>query len=231
VLGKRTVALFVVIAAVGSSCPAADYYFFFTTTNKVSLSQPETTLTLWAAFDPELYAFAGSHTSILGFPDAGGFSDPTVLLLQDYYCDPGAVSPGGDSILDISFLQLHNLGGLYAQTDNPIALWSATWSSTDFTPREVAIATQTTDFRVYYTDIGVSKDYYGDDFAEAQGFISVGYDGCYPDFTADGLLDLFDFLAYFNAFNAQDPGADCDRNGDLDLFDFLCFTNTFNEGC
>jgi hypothetical protein len=55
--------------------------------------------------------------------------------------------------------------------------------------------------------------------------------GCYPDFTGDGVLDLFDFLGYVNAFNDQDPGADCDGSGGLDLFDFLCFTNAFNAGC
>jgi len=54
---------------------------------------------------------------------------------------------------------------------------------------------------------------------------------CYPDFTGDGVLDLFDFLAYVNAFNAANPGADCDKNGGLDLFDFLCFVNAFNAGC
>jgi hypothetical protein len=54
---------------------------------------------------------------------------------------------------------------------------------------------------------------------------------CYPDFTRDGTLDLFDFLGYVNAFNAGDDLADCDGNGSLDLFDFLCFVNAFNEGC
>ncbi len=54
---------------------------------------------------------------------------------------------------------------------------------------------------------------------------------CYPDFMLDGQLDLFDFLAYVNAFNAADMQADCDGNGALDLFDFLCFVNAFNQGC
>jgi hypothetical protein len=54
---------------------------------------------------------------------------------------------------------------------------------------------------------------------------------CYPDFTGDGVLDLFDFLDYVNAFNAGEDRADCDQEGGLDLFDFLCFTNAFNEGC
>jgi hypothetical protein len=54
---------------------------------------------------------------------------------------------------------------------------------------------------------------------------------CYPDFTGDGTLDLFDFLAFVNAFNAQDPSADCVADGTFDLFDFLCFVNAFNAGC
>jgi hypothetical protein len=54
---------------------------------------------------------------------------------------------------------------------------------------------------------------------------------CYADFTADGTLDLFDFLAYVNSFNGGDDQADCTGEGTLDLFDFLCFVNVFNEGC
>lgn len=72
-------------------------------------------------------------------------------------------------------------------------------------------------------------------FQHVSGDIAVTMLGtmaqCYPDFTADGQLDLFDFLAYVNAFNAGDLQADCDNNGALDLFDFLCFVNAFNAGC
>jgi hypothetical protein len=55
--------------------------------------------------------------------------------------------------------------------------------------------------------------------------------GCYADFTDDGVLDLFDFLAYVNSFNDGGDRADCTGEGTLDLFDFLCFVNEFNEGC
>ncbi len=54
---------------------------------------------------------------------------------------------------------------------------------------------------------------------------------CYADFDGNGTLDLFDFLAYVNSFNAGDKTADCDGNGGLDLFDFLCYVNAFNAGC
>ena len=72
-------------------------------------------------------------------------------------------------------------------------------------------------------------------FQHVSGDIAVTMLGtmaqCYPDFTGDGTLDLFDFLAYVNAFNAADPAAECNGDGSLDLFDFLCFVNAFNAGC
>jgi hypothetical protein len=54
---------------------------------------------------------------------------------------------------------------------------------------------------------------------------------CPPDLDGNGSLDLFDFLAFVNLFNAGDPAADFDGNGVLDLFDFLAFINAFNTGC
>jgi hypothetical protein len=63
------------------------------------------------------------------------------------------------------------------------------------------------------------------------GLSSLGEVSCLPDLNADGVLDLFDFLAFTNLFNAHDPGADFDGNGSFDLFDFLAFVNAFNTGC
>jgi hypothetical protein len=79
---------------------------------------------------------------------------------------------------------------------------------------------------------------FGGPGGEKDGILAVfdnvvmeGGSACYADFTGDGVLDLFDFLAYVNTFNAGDTEADCDQNGGLDLFDFLCFVNAFNAGC
>ena len=55
--------------------------------------------------------------------------------------------------------------------------------------------------------------------------------GCYADFDGDGMLTIFDFLAFQNAFQDADPIADCDGSGLLDIFDFLCFQNGFDAGC
>jgi hypothetical protein len=50
------------------------------------------------------------------------------------------------------------------------------------------------------------------------------------DINGDGELNIFDFLAFQNAFDAADPLADFDGNCTLDIFDFLAFQNAFDRG-
>ena len=54
---------------------------------------------------------------------------------------------------------------------------------------------------------------------------------CAADLDQTGTADLFDFLAFVNLFNDNDPAADCTADGMLNLFDSLCFTNLVNQGC
>ncbi len=63
-------------------------------------------------------------------------------------------------------------------------------------------------------------------------------EACYADCdpsTGAGVLDIFDFLCFQNAFVAGDPYAcDCDTTtgpGVCDIFDFLCFQDAFVAGC
>lgn len=54
---------------------------------------------------------------------------------------------------------------------------------------------------------------------------------CPADLDADGVLTIFDFLVFFNLFDAGDPIADFDGDGELTIFDFLAFQATFDIGC
>ncbi|MFI4881201.1 MAG: GC-type dockerin domain-anchored protein [Phycisphaerales bacterium JB064] len=54
---------------------------------------------------------------------------------------------------------------------------------------------------------------------------------CPADLDGDGVLTLFDFLAFQNLFDTGDPRADFDGDGALTLFDFLAFQNAFDAGC
>jgi len=65
--------------------------------------------------------------------------------------------------------------------------------------------------------------------------VRVGLDRCYPDFDGNAALDVFDFLAFQNAFLQGDPVAcGCDNAfapGQCGIFDFLCFSDLFVLGC
>jgi len=50
-----------------------------------------------------------------------------------------------------------------------------------------------------------------------------------PDLNGDGVRNIFDFLAFQNFFVAQDLIADFDANCQFDLFDFLAYLNAFNK--
>jgi hypothetical protein len=54
---------------------------------------------------------------------------------------------------------------------------------------------------------------------------------CTPDLDADGVLTVFDFLAFFNLFQDGDARADFDGDGELTIFDFLAFQTAFDAGC
>ncbi|UYV13290.1 MAG: hypothetical protein NCW75_03155 [Phycisphaera sp.] len=56
-------------------------------------------------------------------------------------------------------------------------------------------------------------------------------EGCRADLDGDGVLTIFDFLAYQNLFDAGDLAADFDGDGELTIFDFLAFQNEFDAGC
>lgn len=67
---------------------------------------------------------------------------------------------------------------------------------------------------------------------------SLPLSACYPDctpVTGAGVLDIFDYLCFLNAFHANDPYAcDCDLStgaGVCDVLDFICFLNAFALGC
>ncbi|GIW73629.1 MAG: hypothetical protein KatS3mg103_0151 [Phycisphaerales bacterium] len=82
------------------------------------------------------------------------------------------------------------------------------------------------------TTIEVEGALFGGAFVQMDAMeMSEGVADCYADFDGSGSLDIFDFLAFQNAFDAGDLAADCDADGSLTLFDFLCFQNEFDAGC
>ncbi|OAB61559.1 hypothetical protein AY599_23855 [Leptolyngbya valderiana BDU 20041] len=69
------------------------------------------------------------------------------------------------------------------------------------------------------------------DAVSVRGFRCDDGTGCRADFDGNGELDIFDFLAFQNAFASGDLAADFDGDGELNIFDFLAFQNEFAAGC
>lgn len=55
--------------------------------------------------------------------------------------------------------------------------------------------------------------------------------GCQADMNNDGNLNIFDYIAFSNAYANNMLLADCDSNRTLTIFDFICFGNSFAAGC
>jgi hypothetical protein len=121
-------------------------------------------------------------------------------------------------------------GGYYLTYSNGVlSAWDEDGNRLDTTILNGAGTTFDSHFSLSYAD---DKVWVVDGPAgQWRGYQVLPRVGCYADFTEDGELDLFDFLAYVNSFNDGEDIADCTEDGIFDLFDFLCFVNAFNEGC
>ena len=54
---------------------------------------------------------------------------------------------------------------------------------------------------------------------------------CRADFNNDGSVNTIDFIAYLNAWSAQDQSADFNSDGQINTIDFVAFLNTWVAGC
>ena len=129
------------------------------------------TVTLWAAFDDNLYAFAGSALGVNTDDGNGSWSDIARDLKGPGTAD--GVANGGN-VSGIITGQLHfPLAGIFADTSNPIKAWHGTFSTSDFTFRTVNLSTASSKFDVYTDDKGTSKSFL-DGLVEGAGGINVG---------------------------------------------------------
>lgn len=147
-----------------------------------------------------------------------GSSDPKNVYVGNFAVDGLGndlltVNDGGNSIS-----VLENLGSL--NFASPVVF------ATGLEPEFAAVA----DFDGSgLDDVAVSND----EGNSVSIFINSAGSGpaCVADFDGDGVLTVFDFLAFQTAFDAGDARADIDGDGRLTLLDFLAFQNRFAAGC
>ncbi len=162
---------------------------------------------------------------------------PTILVSPEF-----DLSAYGDAI--VSYARwFQSVNGV---TDDFLVQFSdnggLTWSGADFTSHDPSgwvqvsvrvsdVVDVTSEFRVRFVANDTPNDSVTEAGVDAFRIIVDGGSACRADFDGNGTLDIFDFLAFQNAFGAGDPSADFDSNGTLDIFDFLAFQNEFAAGC
>ncbi len=149
-MSSKTVLAGAAVAAAAFGAPAFGQVVgaFFEVSNDLSPSQPSATVTLWVPVPDDLYALAAVRFDALmddpaGPVGASAWSDPMRAPgLDDPGTRDGMVSPDGLAVLGALPGQLHfPLAGLFADPSDPIAVWSATIGTTDFTPRDLTLTT------------------------------------------------------------------------------------------
>ncbi len=67
--------------------------------------------------------------------------------------------------------------------------------------------------------------------ATSVNFARYGCGDCAADFSADGIVDFFDYLDFVDAFSSNSPSADFNGDSLIDFFDYLDFVDAFSTGC
>jgi hypothetical protein len=206
--------------APGPGCGAGDYFMNFNVAFQ-SRADPDPVFQLRDAFD-------SWRSGLVGLTD--GVKSVATL-------DPGVVSPGGTSTLRI---ELRDWRGDVADMSSAVPRVSVSGAPAIGVGTPVPLGAGVWEVELMATA--------GSDAGLAEVTIVIADAGerpvtlmplpvlevgaaCDADLDGDGVLTIFDFLAFQNAFDAGEPIADCDGSGALDIFDFLCFQNAFDAGC
>lgn len=139
--------------------------------------------------------------------------DPWIGMMVEYHLHGGKVGETLATVLIDQFTRLRD-GDRYFYRNDP-----------ELSPSLIAEIEATTlaDIIKRNTDIEV-----------LQADVFVVENICYADCdqsSGAGVLDIFDFICFQNAFIRGDLYSDCDGSGTNDVFDFLCFQNAFVAGC
>ncbi|MEQ9096779.1 MAG: GC-type dockerin domain-anchored protein [Phycisphaerales bacterium] len=189
------------------------------------------TIELRAHFESRVdFAIAYVFTSLVCDTGSDYLSDHRLLSPMD---GPGT-QRGFETIAGIenivaAQIQFHDIR---ADPTDPMPFWSATYTANHPAPVfgwEIAFQTRTARYSVFECEYCAS--YHSRLHLLEEGNATLTVVACRADINQDRQLDLFDYLAFFNAFDAGEAIADFDFDGELTVFDFLAFQNRFDAGC
>ncbi|MCA9277969.1 MAG: hypothetical protein H6815_04185 [Phycisphaeraceae bacterium] len=121
----------------------------------VSVQNPEVTVRISAHFPSNFFAFGYANFDLVSLDPDGIFSNIELPSpLASGVCNqfvPGM--PVGGGVIGASVFQINALG-CTANWMNPIPIWEATWSTTDFTARDIVLSTGNTPWFIVYDNVG-----------------------------------------------------------------------------
>lgn len=143
-------------------------------------------------------------------------------------CDPVVVEPWGLSGI-CSWQYQSETSAIVADPSDPMIYFTAQFTASADMDRVIELTSENQVYRVYPVRLELRWESRLDELIEGSATLTIV--ACRADFNGDGVADLFDFLAFMNAFDAGDELADFDFDGALTVFDFLAFQNRFDAGC
>ncbi|OAB55136.1 hypothetical protein AY599_19165 [Leptolyngbya valderiana BDU 20041] len=227
----RTAASIAILVATSTAAAQGSPYFIEIVVDPPVIEPGErATIELRAHFPVEKWAIGWVQTSLLSSTGDAGLTYWRIVPPMD-----GPLSARGDrtgaGIESINARQIQFPWEILADTDNPMVCWRVDYvAPPELADRqEIDLWTRSSRFEVYATRDSYGADSFLREMVDGQATLTIV--ACRADINGDGALDLFDFLAFFNAFDAGEPIADFDFDGALTGLDFLAFQNRFGAGC
>ncbi|MEQ8318561.1 MAG: GC-type dockerin domain-anchored protein [Phycisphaerales bacterium] len=225
----RTAASIAILAATSAAVAQGSPYFIEIRVDPPVIEPGETALvSMLGAFDPDAYYAIGTIRNTLLMSDGSEGMADFVGYGWRIACTQPYVAPSG--VKGPCIGQYSSAGsGIYADPANPILYFTAEFTASAHMDPVVELTSATTHFSCIFERSSPSRESRLDDLIEGSATITIV--ACRADINEDGVLDIFDFLAFFNAFDAGEAIADFDFDGELTVFDFLAFQNRFDAGC
>ncbi|MEQ8317837.1 MAG: GC-type dockerin domain-anchored protein [Phycisphaerales bacterium] len=179
------------------------------------------------------YAMAGVVTNVSIDRAQGTLSNLRLIRPMDGPgTSAGTLVAGGVEEIIAGQLNFPITAGIYADPTNPIPFWAADFTVNDVLSGPIVLqaSTRTTRYDVYIARDSATSESRLDELVEGAIRVLVARD-CAVDFDGDGQATVFDFLYFFNLFEAGDLLADFDGDGELTIFDFIEYQNQFMAGC
>src|SRR5690606_16296728 len=122
--------------------------------------------------------------------------------------DAGTIVSGGSAVRGV----LAGQPAPFYSPDNPMLLWSATFTTDDFRPRDIEVRAVVDGEFYVYPHGGASPVSRLGDYTQSVGVIRVRQTA---DCDGSGAVDFGDFLCFQERFAAGDPQADFDVDGEI----------------